>query len=112
MKPFSKLSGAMVSLACLKIVACGLAFFLLVERLRPAGAEPPRQEALVRYVPTSEELNAGYQRLQRSQRQRVPVYKSRIAPHWFDDNTRFWYRNDLPGGCRDFVLVDVERCRR
>ena len=23
------------------------------------------------------------------------VRKARIAPHWFGQNTRFWYRNDL-----------------
>ena len=28
------------------------------------------------------------------------VFKMRIAPHWFDSNNRFWYRNDLPGGAR------------
>src|SRR5437879_2881429 len=37
------------------------------------------------------------------QRQRQPgrtggVYKAQITPHWFHDNTRFWYRNDLRGG--------------
>src|SRR5262245_33459411 len=26
-----------------------------------------------------------------------PVYKSQITPHWFQNNTRFWYRNDLRG---------------
>ncbi len=35
------------------------------------------------------------------------VYKSRITPHWFADNTRFWYRNDLPGDAREFVAVDA-----
>ena len=24
------------------------------------------------------------------------VYKARITPNWFAENTRFWYRNDLP----------------
>ena len=36
------------------------------------------------------------------------VYKSRIEPHWFQDNTRFWYRNDLPGGRKEFVVVDAQ----
>ena len=36
----------------------------------------------------------------------------RIAPHWFDRNNRFWYRNDLPGGAREFILVDAERGTR
>jgi dipeptidyl aminopeptidase/acylaminoacyl peptidase len=36
------------------------------------------------------------------------VYKDRIAPHWFADNTRFWYRNDLAGDAKEFILVDAE----
>ncbi len=35
------------------------------------------------------------------------VYVSRIRPHWFGDNTRFWYRNDLREDAREFVLVDA-----
>jgi dipeptidyl-peptidase 4 len=37
------------------------------------------------------------------------VYRASVAPHWFADNTKFWYRNDLPGGAREFILVDAER---
>jgi hypothetical protein len=40
------------------------------------------------------------------------VYKDRIAPHWFAGDTRFWYRNDLKGGTREFVLVDAEKGTR
>ena len=36
------------------------------------------------------------------------VYKTRITPHWFRGNTRFWYRNDLAGGAREFIQVDAE----
>ena len=36
------------------------------------------------------------------------VYKTRITPHWFDGGRRFWYRNDLRDGQREFVLVDAE----
>jgi dipeptidyl aminopeptidase/acylaminoacyl peptidase len=39
------------------------------------------------------------------------VFKDRIVPHWYHD-TRFWYRNDLPGGAREFVGVDAERGTR
>jgi hypothetical protein len=35
------------------------------------------------------------------------VFKSRVTPHWFAGNTRFWYRNDLVEGEREFVLVDA-----
>ena len=48
---------------------------------------------------------------QRGQRDSERVYKARIVPHWFQ-NTRFWYRNNLPGGAQEFVLVDAERGTR
>src|SRR6266487_6850149 len=40
------------------------------------------------------------------------VYKSRVTPSWFASNTKFWYRNDLSGGAREFILVDAERGTR
>jgi dipeptidyl aminopeptidase/acylaminoacyl peptidase len=40
------------------------------------------------------------------------VYKAEITPHWFHNNTRFWYRNDLQGGTREFIVVDAERGQR
>ncbi|MCX8108735.1 MAG: DPP IV N-terminal domain-containing protein, partial [Verrucomicrobiae bacterium] len=43
-------------------------------------------------------------------RQRDPrVFKDRIEPHWFGDNSCFWYRNDLPNSTKEFILVDAER---
>jgi Prolyl oligopeptidase family/Dipeptidyl peptidase IV (DPP IV) N-terminal region len=40
------------------------------------------------------------------------VYKAAILPHWFANNTRFWYLNDLRGGDKEFIVVDVERGAR
>jgi dipeptidyl aminopeptidase/acylaminoacyl peptidase len=40
------------------------------------------------------------------------VYKARIVPHWFAADTKFWYRNDLPGQAREFILVDAEKGTR
>ncbi len=40
------------------------------------------------------------------------VIKDRVNPHWFQDNTRFWYRNDLPEGKREFILVNAEKGTR
>lgn len=37
------------------------------------------------------------------------AYKTSIMPHWFADNTHFWYRNDLPGGKREFIVVDASK---
>jgi dipeptidyl aminopeptidase/acylaminoacyl peptidase len=41
-----------------------------------------------------------------------PVYRREVTPHWFHSNTRFWYRNDLRGGAREFILVDAEKGTR
>lgn len=40
------------------------------------------------------------------------VFKARVKPHWLAGNSRFWYRNDLPGGSRQFVLVDAVEGKR
>ena len=40
------------------------------------------------------------------------MYKSQVAPHWFQNNTRFWYTNALPGTAVEFVLVDAEKGTR
>ena len=40
------------------------------------------------------------------------VFRAEVTPHWSSDNTRFWYRNDLAGGAREFVIVDVAKGRR
>ena len=37
------------------------------------------------------------------------VLKARIAPNWFDHDNRFWYRNDLADGTREFIVVDADR---
>jgi dipeptidyl aminopeptidase/acylaminoacyl peptidase len=45
-------------------------------------------------------------------RSRNKVFKVRVTPHWLSDNQRFWYRNDLAGGAREFILVDAARGER
>lgn len=40
------------------------------------------------------------------------VYKSRVNANWFADNTRFWYRNDLPDRAKEFILVDATAGKR
>ncbi|MGA2246836.1 MAG: DPP IV N-terminal domain-containing protein [Verrucomicrobiota bacterium] len=37
------------------------------------------------------------------------VYKARINPHWLTNAVQFWYRNDLRGGAKEFILVDAEK---
>jgi dienelactone hydrolase len=60
---------------------------------------------LPRFVPTAEQLRQAHQRSERPAR----AYKTRIVPNWFQNNTRFWYRNDQSGGGKEFILVDAER---
>ena len=40
------------------------------------------------------------------------LYRDRVEPHWFADNTKFWYQVALPNGGREFVLVDTTTGRR
>ena len=40
------------------------------------------------------------------------VYKDRITPHWFAENKFFWYRNDLSGSTREFILINAEHGTR
>jgi hypothetical protein len=40
------------------------------------------------------------------------IYRDKIEPHWFAGNQRFWYRNDLRDGAREFIVVDAERGKR
>lgn len=47
-----------------------------------------------------------------SQRFATKVFRQRVAPHWLADTNRFWYRNDLPGGRREFILVQANEGRR
>lgn len=37
------------------------------------------------------------------------VYRGKVEAHWFAKDSKFWYRNDLPGGEREFILVDAEK---
>lgn len=63
---------------------------------------------LAEYVPTVDVPQQSPQPPQRRGEARRLVFKSRLMPHWFDNNTRFWYRNDLRGDAKEFVLVDAE----
>jgi dipeptidyl aminopeptidase/acylaminoacyl peptidase len=46
------------------------------------------------------------------ERTRGKVFKSSVTPHWFDDNNRFWYRNDLADDKREFIVVDAREGKR
>jgi dipeptidyl aminopeptidase/acylaminoacyl peptidase len=40
------------------------------------------------------------------------IYRDRVQPKWFGDQSQFWYRNDLPDAKREFVLVDANKATR
>jgi dipeptidyl aminopeptidase/acylaminoacyl peptidase/uncharacterized protein (DUF885 family) len=67
----------------------------------PADLSPPPEDPW--YEP------APQQRLGRGEAGQDLVFKARLIPHWFDHDRRFWYRNDLHGGVREFVVVDAEK---
>jgi hypothetical protein len=52
------------------------------------------------------------QRGQRGQRLPAGVFRDRVEPHWFANDSRFWYRNNLRNGTKEFVLVDAEKGKR
>ncbi len=64
--------------------------------------------ALVQVLSTSQVFAQGF----RPSRPAEGVYKDRITPQWLAGNTRFWYRNNLAGKTKEFVLVDAERGTR
>ena len=33
------------------------------------------------------------------------TFRDRVEPHWMPGGDEFWYRNDLPGGQKEFVVV-------
>ncbi|HZT79667.1 MAG TPA: DPP IV N-terminal domain-containing protein, partial [Gemmataceae bacterium] len=88
------------------LVVCAL--FVLSTASR--AGEPAPDAA--RYRPDPQELRRGYERASRAGAPVGRVYKMRLAPNWFHDNTRFWYRNDLRGGGKEFVVVDADKGTR
>jgi dipeptidyl aminopeptidase/acylaminoacyl peptidase len=40
------------------------------------------------------------------------VYRDRVEPHWFANDAKFWYKNDLKERTKEFILVDAEKGTR
>jgi len=36
------------------------------------------------------------------------VFKTKVEPRWFDEGGKFWYRNDVRDGGKEFIVVDAE----
>jgi dipeptidyl aminopeptidase/acylaminoacyl peptidase len=79
----------------------------------PGGATTAARPASNRYAPSAQEMRQNYERAaQVFGRSKGRVFKTTVTPHWFDNNTRFWYRNDLRGGAKEFILVDADKGTR
>jgi len=97
------------------LLACAVlapAWFAPVEAVQKSETRPAAAPKTEKYVPSPQELQAAYQRPGPRAPGPTGVYKDKITPHWLPDNKSFWYRNDLRGGYRQFVLVDVEHGAR
>ena len=84
-------------------VRAGVLCALLVGLCRLRGFE---DRAPVKYIPDSPQQAA------RAPQGTRLVFKERVTPHWFANSTRFWYRNELSGGTKEFIVVDAERASR
>ena len=74
-----------------------------------AGVTAPRAETTVPSPTVKPAGELSPQQRRRSRGSSVPgVYKAQVTPHWFQNNTRFWYRNDLRDGTKEFIAVDAE----
>jgi dipeptidyl aminopeptidase/acylaminoacyl peptidase len=74
-----------------------------------AGSKPQDVSAKVNSI----DIRSAYERAaQLFGRSKGRVFKTSITPHWFDNNTRFWYRNDLRDGDKEFILVDADKGAR
>src|SRR5438552_13828144 len=93
-----------------------VAFFLLLTTIpsktgevqsffSPVSVAEQQHETVPAYEPRQESPQRGPGRDDGPRR----VFKDRITPHWFANNTRFWYRNDLRDGAKEFILVDAQR---
>jgi dipeptidyl aminopeptidase/acylaminoacyl peptidase len=80
--------------------------------LATEAADPPPTVEASRYAQTPSGPQTSPQGRFRRSRTVQGYYKAQITPHWFANNTRFWYRNDLSGGTKEFILVDAEQGTR
>jgi dipeptidyl aminopeptidase/acylaminoacyl peptidase len=80
---------------------------------RPPATRAPAEKLTVTFKPDPEELRVSAQRAgQLAGKLQGRVFKAKVTPHWFADNTKFWYRNDLKDDVREFILVDAAQGTR
>jgi len=98
-------------------LATGLACLALLLGANPARTdevEPSNllAEAVAGEYASADSSQESPQAFSRREQGPRSVFRDRIAPYWFGENTRFWYRNDLRDGAKEFVVVDAERGTR
>src|SRR4051794_36367496 len=81
-----------------RVVACSLAWSAALALPRAGSAQGTR---------------ADYERADALRgRTAGRVFQTRVEPHWFGGNDRFWYRNDLAAGAREFLVIDAVAASR
>src|SRR5438552_372685 len=94
--------------AVLAVVAGGLLVQAGSERLPPPPAQKPAGSGI-----DAQELRQAYDRaFKMASTVKGKVHRASVLPNWFKNNTQFWYRNDLRGGAKEFIVVDAERGKR
>ncbi len=89
-----------------------LAPLLLPVLLATIVARPlPAADPLPRFVPSPGDLKEA------DRRGALPpapgrAYREKVTPNWFADGSKFWYRNDLKAGTKEFVVVDAAKGAR
>jgi dipeptidyl aminopeptidase/acylaminoacyl peptidase len=78
-----------------------------------SAAANDKENVLPKYAPSAQELKDAYERADKfGSATAGKVFKERIAPHWFANDTCFWYRNDNRGGTKEFILVEAAKGTR
>src|ERR1043165_287678 len=86
---------------------------ILEEPVQSAKDKPADQGTSAPAKVDTLDVPKAYERAkQLSEQTKGRVFKTVIQPHWFHNNTRFWYRNDLKAGTKEFILVDAEKGTR
>ncbi len=78
--------------------------------------QPVRNEtsvSLTRFSPSPDEVRQAYDRADKlPDLLKGKAFKLKITPHWYDKDRRFWYRNDLKDGAKEFIVVETTKGRR
>jgi dipeptidyl aminopeptidase/acylaminoacyl peptidase len=99
-----------IPLFALVVVACGLLVYAQAPQGQPERPNPKDKTA---QPGDTQDLRAAYERAHKMNAlAKGHVFKATVAPQWFRDKAGFWYRNDLRGGGKEFLIVDAERGTR